>query len=258
MLPVGLVYLGAAIALLGVLAVAHPIAALGLRTRARGLGVLLAGVALATTGLALPAPYVLARAPHGGRLDEVMPRYQFVERHVTRVAAAPAAVDRALREVTADDIRSYRTLTWIGRGGRRGPQGLLDAPRGEPILAVATRTGFRVVVDDPGREVILGVAGPVSAEARAHARPGASRPFVAEADGYASIVLDFHITADGRGGSVVSTETRVNAPDADTRRRFARYWRVIYPGSALIRRSWLAAVRRRAEAASRRDHVLDG
>ncbi len=29
--------------------------------------------------------------------------------------------------------------------------------------------------------------------------------------------------------------------------RFAIYWRVIYPGSALIRRMWLDAIRRRAE-----------
>jgi len=31
-----------------------------------------------------------------------------------------------------------------------------------------------------------------------------------------------------------------------TRRRFAGYWRIIYPGSALIRRMWLRAVARRA------------
>ena len=31
--------------------------------------------------------------------------------------------------------------------------------------------------------------------------------------------------------------------------RFALYWRVIYPGSALIRRMWLRALRLRAERA---------
>jgi hypothetical protein len=40
--------------------------------------------------------------------------------------------------------------------------------------------------------------------------------------------------------------------DAETdrayRRVFAAYWRVIYPGSALIRRMWLRAVKRRAES----------
>ncbi len=37
------------------------------------------------------------------------------------------------------------------------------------------------------------------------------------------------------------------ATDAQARRRFACYWRVIYPGSALIRRMWLRAVKKRAE-----------
>jgi len=32
------------------------------------------------------------------------------------------------------------------------------------------------------------------------------------------------------------------------RQRFQLYWRVIYPGSALIRRMWLRAIKQRAEA----------
>jgi hypothetical protein len=51
-------------------------------------------------------------------------------------------------------------------------------------------------------------------------------------------------------GTELCTETRVVATDADSRRRFGRYWRVIRPGSALIRRNWLAAAKRRAERAT--------
>jgi hypothetical protein len=39
----------------------------------------------------------------------------------------------------------------------------------------------------------------------------------------------------------------VHATDDSARRKFARYWRVIYPGSALIRRMWLRAIKLRAE-----------
>ena len=45
------------------------------------------------------------------------------------------------------------------------------------------------------------------------------------------------------------TETRVATSDERSERVFARYWRVIYPGSALIRRNWLRAIKARAEAA---------
>jgi hypothetical protein len=56
------------------------------------------------------------------------------------------------------------------------------------------------------------------------------------------------MTDEGGGWTRLTTETRVYATDASSRRRFAGYWRVIYPGSALIRRMWLRAVRERAEA----------
>ena len=42
--------------------------------------------------------------------------------------------------------------------------------------------------------------------------------------------------------------TRVCAADPQAVRAFAAYWRVIYPGSALIRIMWLRAIRLRAEA----------
>jgi hypothetical protein len=167
------------------------------------------------------------------------------------VAAAPLDVDRAVRAVTADEIRFYRTLTWIRRFGRRGPESLIDAPSGVPILTPATRTGFQLLADEPGKEIVIGFAGPVSSSELAAARASAPRPFIESAEGYVSIAMNFCIAADGHGGAVLSTETRVFAPDAETRRVFATYWRVIYPGSALIRLGWLDAIRRRAESGPR-------
>jgi hypothetical protein len=38
----------------------------------------------------------------------------------------------------------------------------------------------------------------------------------------------------------------VFANSSGARRRFAVYWRLIYPGSAIIRRMWLGAIERRA------------
>ena len=45
----------------------------------------------------------------------------------------------------------------------------------------------------------------------------------------------------------VITETRIFTPDADVKRKFGAYWLIVHPGSAFIRRMWLAAIRRRAE-----------
>jgi hypothetical protein len=60
--------------------------------------------------------------------------------------------------------------------------------------------------------------------------------------------LHIRIEDAGPAACTLTTETRVYATDASTRRRFALYWRVIYPGSALIRRMWLRAIAHRAQA----------
>jgi hypothetical protein len=59
--------------------------------------------------------------------------------------------------------------------------------------------------------------------------------------------MNFRLEPRGASACVLSTETRVYATDAATRRIFKVYWRTIYPGSAIIRRSWLGAIKRRAE-----------
>jgi hypothetical protein len=41
----------------------------------------------------------------------------------------------------------------------------------------------------------------------------------------------------------------VACTDPSSARRFGRYWRLIRPASGAIRRSWLTAIKRRAERA---------
>jgi hypothetical protein len=70
--------------------------------------------------------------------------------------------------------------------------------------------------------------------------------FVSFADpGYANAAIAFLVLSE-RGGSRVITETRVAGTSPEATRVFLRYWRAIRPGSGAIRRSWLAAIRRRA------------
>ena len=77
-------------------------------------------------------------------------------------------------------------------------------------------------------EIVLGMAGTPW-------RPrGRMLAFASEDPGIVRVAVDFR--ADG---SVVSTETRIAAVDADARRAFLRYWRVVGPFSALVRRRWL-------------------
>jgi hypothetical protein len=65
--------------------------------------------------------------------------------------------------------------------------------------------------------------------------------------GWVKVAMDFRL-APVRGGTELSSETRVLATDPDTRRRFALYWKGVQPGSTAIRWEVLTAVQVRAEA----------
>jgi hypothetical protein len=182
-------------------------------------------IALALIGVALLWPASLQQTSSSASdLDRIMPRWQFDERHSIHVDAPPARVYAAIRAVTADDIRFFRTLTAIRRFGRPLPPGILNA-NNEPILDLATRTSFRWLANDPPGELVVGTR-------------IAPRTLAA---------MNFLVTPDARGGSNVSTETRVHAATGPDARAFAVYWRIIRPGSDIIRRSWLRAIKRRAE-----------
>ena len=177
------------------------------------------------------------------RLDEFAPISQFREVHRIHVRATAERAYRAIKEVTAGEIRWLRVLTWLRRLGRSGPESVLDPPSHAPILEVATRTGFLLLADSPA-EIVVGM---VVIAPRGARRPGTPEQFRAlTGPGHAKATTNFGIDR-AESGCVVTTETRVWAADPRTERRFRRYWWAIRPGSGLIRRMWLRAIRRRAE-----------
>jgi hypothetical protein len=68
--------------------------------------------------------------------------------------------------------------------------------------------------------------------------------------GWVKAVMDFRLRPV-RGGTELSSETRVLATDPTTRSRFGWYWMVVRPGSTAIRWEVLTAVQLKAEARMR-------
>ena len=68
--------------------------------------------------------------------------------------------------------------------------------------------------------------------------------------GFAKATMNFLVQDLGNGRSRVDTETRVFATDAAALRSFTLYWRVIFPGSSILRSTWLSAIKTRAERPS--------
>jgi hypothetical protein len=241
------VYLGLVLVAAGLGSLVRPLRFLGIPSRRRAAAVLASGVALTVLGASLPATEVRIATPRT-RLDEFAPAYQFVEAHSTRVRADPRRAYAAVRAVTADEILLLRTLTSIRRLGRRLPEGILNAPGRRPLLDVATSTGFLLLAEEKDREIVVGtlVLVPPGFRGRAHPTPDDFKRL--HRPGFAKATMSFRVEPEGPDSTRVSTETRVFATDDASRRRFAAYWRLIHPGSALIRRMWLRAIRLRAEA----------
>ena len=245
-----LIYFGLLMAFFGGVSLIKPVRFLRIHSRWQGALVLGLGAVAAIAGFALPIEEYRITTPHN-RLDEFAPLYQFNEFHSIRVAAPRERVYCAVKMVTADEIPLFRTLTWIRRGGRHGPESILNPTENVPLLEVATRTSFLVLAEDAGREILLGTAVMVPPGFQTSRRIVPEDFRTIQQPGFAIAMVNFLIEDDGPGACVISTETRVRATDPSARRRLAAYWRMIYPGSALIRRMWLRAIKKRAEDSAR-------
>ena len=113
------------------------------------------------------------------------------------------------------------------------------------------RQGFRVLADRPPEELVIGLLGrfwtPTGNRcAKVATETIASGP----PPGLALAGWNFTVVARDARSCELRTETRVLcAPDV--RGKFLLYWSLIRPGSGLIRRAMLSAIRRDAEHAAR-------
>ena len=179
------------------------------------------------------------------QLDNVLPRYDFRERHSIAVDARPATVLAEVLRMTPRDVpvmvamMAIRLVPDLLRGRRA------VGPGDRPIVGQMERRGFvRLAATDD--ELVLGVVGRFWRPS-SEIRRISAEDFAGFADpGCVKAAVSFRAVPEG-DHTLLSTETRILAVDADARRSFRCYWRLIYPGSAVIRMAWLRAIRRRAE-----------
>ena len=217
----------------GLVSLLKPVRFLGIRSRKRGLATAGLGLLIFVAAVYLPVGETRVETART-LLDEYVPVFQFHESHNIAVHASRERVDAAIRAVTPEEIRFYRTLTWM-RGISPSP-----AAARRPILALFTKGWFELLADRPGEEIVFGRAGNGKPWKMADVGMSPLTPQV-------KIAMNFHIQEVDATHCVLRTETRVHAHGAQVQRGFATYWRMIYPGSSLIRYMWLRAIRQRAE-----------
>ncbi len=180
-------------------------------------------------------------------LDGVIPEADHRELHHLWLDAAPADAWRALVAVTGREIRLLGPLMALRALPARLTGRTISGNREAPIFETLVENGFVRLAEERGREIVFGVVGRFW-------RPIGNAPLDSVRDregflafdepGYARAAMGFLVRPEGTGSRLI-TETRISTTDPAAARRFRRYWRLIRPGSGLIRRSWLAAVRRR-------------
>ena len=181
-------------------------------------------------------------------IERFMPHFDARSRHAIEISAPDQTVFAAVETVTVVEVRFLRGLELL-----RALPGLVTAGQ----LAVPAADAPELLSFTPGA-VWLGARPPGEVVAGAIGRfwrIGGNQPvvfhtageFVAFVEpGFAKAVVGFRLDRGDAGGVLLTTETRFVATDEGTRRSMDRYWRLIRPGSNLIRREWLRAIRRRA------------
>jgi hypothetical protein len=236
---------GIFVALFGALCVLWPPRLLGIRRRRTGAILVAAGVLVTTTAILWPAS-VDEAARNGQRLDDFLSTYQFSEYHEGRVQAPVERVTAAIQRVSMADMPAAVFLMRLRAlaGGETDP----PPPDPRPILDMMSQpgTGFLPLDTSDPTELVYGMAGrPWVNEAPPPVRT--PEEFLAfDQPGHIREAFNLRVRDEGDGWCLVSTETRTLGNDDEARRVFARYWRLIYPGSAIIRRVWLDAIIARA------------
>lgn len=240
-------YAGLILVITGLVCLIHPLKTIFVRSRKAAACLIAVGFFGAGLALFWPASTTTV-SERTSLLDGVMPQYEFAEHHQIRVHAPLARAYLALQAVTPDELAAYPILMKVrnaalGRSWNR-PQGPSPA-----IIAIFSdpSSGYTLIRQNE-QEMVFGGVGRV----RKGDRPTLSSPAAfASFDQRGCVKVAFNLKVDDAGGSwtTVSTETRLHALDPESRRATAVYWRLIYPGSGMLRTMWLQAARIRAENA---------
>lgn len=188
-------------------------------------------------------------------LDTFLPEYHFNEVHSISIKAGQSRIYSAIKDVRARDIPLFRELMGLralpalvlrrAKRTRTSPRHTNNSLL-EDVLGSGT---FITLADAPDRELVVGSIGKFWQLSGSMARLSQPDDFLsAHYDDYARAAMNFRVYKSRRTGALkVRTETRILIPDPVSRRKFAAYWLIIRPGSALIRRMWLGAIKRLAE-----------
>ncbi len=237
-------WIGIVLALIGLTSLVKPLRFLLIFTRKIAAVVCCCGLLTSATCLLWPAPLSNSEGSRQ-RIDTVMPDYSFREYHEIQVHASPDKVMQARQEIKISDIPTVRFLLRLRAlaGGKGGDS--VHSRQEKPHTESPSTQDNGFFTDT--NEFVSGMIMKMWASADPPPVKSAEQFISFNDSGYVKVAFNYYVKSMGNGKCLLSTETRIHANDDRARTIFSRYWRIIYPGSAITRRLWLDAVAARAE-----------
>jgi hypothetical protein len=235
-------WIGVILLLTGIVSLFKPLAFLFVFNRYIATVVVGCGLLLIVASLFWPVP--VFHATDNRKIDTLLPDYSFCEFHKVIVDASPEAVKRVFKTMAVSDVPVIRLLTKIRGIDDKKAVRYAGKTNESPDTFSTPDFNFFIVAPTEMVTVMLlnvsfsGTAPHVNTleEFRTFRKPG-----------YIKVAVNFRFIDQGNGRTLVTTETRNYATTKEDNYIFARYWRVIYPGSAIIRRLWLDELAKRAK-----------
>lgn len=242
-------WIGFIIVVLGLISLIKPLAFLFILNRTVAIYVLIGGILISATSLLIPAKVSYSGTEMA--LDKIMPEYSTKEYHEIIADASVDEVKNALRVTGVKDIPAVLLLMKI-RGIAGENKDMSDkAVNNSKDTSTFVTPDFNFMVADSSELLTMMVL-----KTYGKTPPpvvSTFKEFVAfNNPGYVKVAINFHFKSLENGKTLVSTETRNLPLSKSDSRYFNAYWRVIYPGSAIIRRLWLETLLKNAETKNSR------
>ena len=184
-------------------------------------------------------------------VSDFLPNFHIDNVHSIEVSATATHSFKALLELTISEIPVINLLIWLrllpGRLLRReqtlgGDQGI-----NKPLLNLFPESGNILLSKTDNEEIILGFVGSFWRFSPSFFPLSNAHDFLAfNKPDNVKVVMQFSFHERAKV-TEVKIRTRIFALDASSKRKMIIYWGIIKFGIWLFRKSWLSAIKRRAE-----------
>lgn len=228
-------WIGIVLAVIGTVSLVKPLTILWIYNRKTAGIVIALGCGICLSALYWPAKIIHTQKKQ--KIDSIMPYYSFSEYHEVLVNATVDDIKMVLKSMRVRDIPTVKFLMKI-RGAPEEKEESGKLPQVDRNNGTFRTADFNYFVMD-STELITVMLVKTTANADPPEMKSVDEFMKFSELGYIKVALNFRLIPLGNESTLVTTETRNQGLSPEDRSSFGRYWRIIYPGSAIIRRVWL-------------------